>query len=205
MQPTILAATTAPAVAASTNASDDAVHSFGRRRRMQLVVALVIFVLAALSPLVVQNAYLRNVIVLTLMYAALSQAWNILGGYCGQISLGHALYFGVGAYATSKLYVGFNLLPWFGMLGGGLMAAALAVVLGYGCFRLKGHYFSIATIVIAEMGLLIVHNWNGWAALRASSGPSARTAGRPFNSPATRRPTSTSRSACWRSPGSSAG
>lgn len=159
MQPTILAATTAPTVAASTNAADDAVHSFGRRRRVQLVVALVIFVLAALSPLVVQNAYLRNVIVLTLMYAALSQAWNILGGYCGQISLGHALYFGVGAYATSKLYVGFNLLPWFGMLGGGLMAAALAVVLGYGCFRLKGHYFSIATIVIAEMGLLIVHNW----------------------------------------------
>ncbi|QHJ01613.1 branched-chain amino acid ABC transporter permease [Xylophilus rhododendri] len=142
-------------------------RGFGDRRRRQLVIALAIFVLAALSPLFVQNAYLRNVIVLTLMYAALAQAWNILGGYCGQISLGHALYFGVGAYATSKAYVGFGLLPWFGMLGGGLLAAALAVLVGYGCFRLKGHYFSIATIVIAEMGLLIAHNWE-W--LGAASG-----------------------------------
>lgn len=151
---------TSPSETLPTAAANEAVGSFGKRRRMQLVVALVIFILAAMSPLVVQNAYLRNVIVLTLMYAALAQAWNILGGYCGQISLGHALYFGVGAYATSKAYVGFGMLPWFGMALGGALAAVLAVILGIGCFRLKGHYFSIATIVFAEMGLLLVHNWD---------------------------------------------
>lgn len=152
----------APGSAATADAllaNVEAIRDFAARRRRQLVIGLVLAVLIALLPLVVQNAYLRNVLVLTLLYAALAQAWNILGGYCGQISLGHALYFGVGAYATSKLYVSFDVLPWFGMAAGGLLAALLAVVLGLGTFRLKGHYFSIATIVLAEMGLLLVHNW----------------------------------------------
>jgi len=149
-----------PAAASPAAAATGAARAFGERRRLQLLVAAAVFGLLALLPLVVHNAYLRNVIVLTLLYAALAQAWNILGGYCGQISLGHALYFGVGAYATSQLFVGFGVLPWFGVLAGGGLAALLALGIGYGCFRLKGHYFSIATIVIAEMGLLLVHNWN---------------------------------------------
>jgi branched-chain amino acid transport system permease protein len=110
-------------------------------------------------PALVGNSYLQNVLILTLMYAALSQSWNILGGYCGQVSLGHALYFGVGAYVTSVLYVNYGVLPWGGMLAGGVLAALLAMMLGWMCFGLKGHYFSIATLVIAEIALLLVHNW----------------------------------------------
>ena len=75
----------------------------------------------ALVPLFVKDVYVQNIMVLTLMYAALSQSWNILGGYCGQISLGHALYFGLGAYTTAILFTKFGVLPWFGMLGGGLL------------------------------------------------------------------------------------
>jgi branched-chain amino acid transport system permease protein len=124
-------------------------------------VVLAGFVAATLLlPTVIKDAYLLNVVILTLMFAALSQSWNILGGYCGQISLGHALYFGAGAYVTSILFVNFGVLPWFGVVVGGLFSAALALLLGYPCFRLKGHYFSIATIVIAEIGLLLVHNWD---------------------------------------------
>ena len=130
------------------------------RRKLQLLMAAAVFTLIAFSPLVVQNAYFRNVLVLTLLYTALAQSWNILGGYCGQVSLGHALYFGVGAYATSKLFVAFGIVPWFGVLGGGVLAAGLALVLGCACLRLKGHYFSIATILFAEIGLLLVHNWD---------------------------------------------
>jgi branched-chain amino acid transport system permease protein len=100
--------------------------------------------------------------VLTLMYAALSQSWNILSGYCGQISLGHALYFGLGAYTTALLFAKFGVLPWFGMLSGGVISAAIAMALGYPCFRLRGHYFVIATIVIAEIALLLIQNWD-WA------------------------------------------
>ncbi|HEY4066559.1 MAG TPA: branched-chain amino acid ABC transporter permease, partial [Burkholderiaceae bacterium] len=150
----------APIVPAASPASDARLQRIAAQRRRQLIEAAIVFAAMALLPLVVKNAYLRNVIVLTLMYAALAQSWNILGGYCGQISLGHALYFGVGAYAVSKLYAGYGVLPWFGMLAGGGLAVALALALGYGTFRLKGHYFSIATLVIAEMGLLIVHNWD---------------------------------------------
>ena len=103
---------------------------------------------------------MMNVLILTLLFAALSQSWNLLGGYCGQVSLGHALYFGIGAYATSILYVKFGITPWGGLLAGGIIAALIALALGYPCFRLKGHYFSIATIVIAEIGLLLFHNWD---------------------------------------------
>jgi branched-chain amino acid transport system permease protein len=135
---------------------------FLRGRRLQLGGFVVIAILVACLPLAVKDVYTQNLIVLTLMYAALSQAWNILGGYCGQISLGHALYFGIGAYATTILYTKFGILPWFGMVVGGVIAAAVALALGYQLFRLAGHYFTIATIVIAEAALLLVNNWD-WA------------------------------------------
>ena len=71
-----------------------------RRRRARRIAALV--------PLFVNDVYVQNIMVLTLMYAALSQSWNILSGYCGQISLGHALYFGLGAYTTALLFTKFG-------------------------------------------------------------------------------------------------
>ena len=146
-----MTAVTAPVVRADPHAA---------HRRNQLVVAAVVFIALALSPFVVRDVYLQNVIILTLLYAAMSQSWNILGGYCGQISLGHALYFGIGAYATTVLFTKFGVLPWFGALGGGAIAVAVALALGYPTFRLGGHYFSIATIVIAEIGLTLAHNWD---------------------------------------------
>lgn len=134
--------------------------SFIGGRRRQLLTALAVFVVIALVPRLVTDVYMMNVLILTLLFAALSQSWNLLGGYCGQVSLGHALYFGIGAYATSILYVKFGITPWGGLLTGGIIAALIALALGYPCFRLKGHYFSIATIVIAEIGLLLFHNWD---------------------------------------------
>lgn len=134
--------------------------AFVTARRRQLMTAAVVFALIALVPRFVSDVYMMNVLILTLLFAALSQSWNLLGGYCGQVSLGHALYFGIGAYATSILYVKFGITPWGGLLAGGIIAALIALALGYPCFRLKGHYFSIATIVIAEIGLLLFHNWD---------------------------------------------
>ncbi|HEX8164464.1 MAG TPA: branched-chain amino acid ABC transporter permease [Beijerinckiaceae bacterium] len=133
-----------------------------RRRRNQLLTAAVVAAAVACLPLLVTDVYVQNIIVLTLMYAALSQSWNILGGYCGQISLGHALYFGIGAYATMLLYTKLGVLPWVGMAAGGVLAALAALALGYPTFRLAGHYFTIATIVIAEAAYLLVQNWE-WA------------------------------------------
>ncbi|MBV8765805.1 MAG: branched-chain amino acid ABC transporter permease, partial [Hyphomicrobiales bacterium] len=80
---------------------DASLGSFAKRRHRKLAVAALTTVAIALLPLVIHDVYLQNIIVLTLMYAALSQSWNILGGYCGQISLGHAIYFGIGAYVST--------------------------------------------------------------------------------------------------------
>ncbi|HEY0328564.1 MAG TPA: branched-chain amino acid ABC transporter permease [Rhodopseudomonas sp.] len=137
-------------------------NSFAQRRRRDLLLAACFTAVAALVPLLVKDVYVQNIMILTLMYAALSQSWNILGGYCGQISLGHALYFGLGAYTTALLFSKFGVLPWFGMIGGGLISAVIAMALGYPCFRLRGHYFVIATIVIAEIAYLLFLNWD-WA------------------------------------------
>lgn len=110
----------------------------------------------------VSDPYAQNVIVLTLMYAALAQSWNILSGYCGQISLGHGLYFGIGAYVSTLLFVRAGIPPWLGMMAGGVLAGGFAAALGYFLFRLSGHYFTIATFVVAEVGFLLMLNWE-WA------------------------------------------
>jgi branched-chain amino acid transport system permease protein len=135
---------------------------FTRARWRAFLLAVALTALAATLPLFVTDVYSQNILVLTLMYVALSQSWNILGGYCGQISLGHALYFGLGAYATALAFTRFGVLPWFGMPAGGVIAALIALALGYPCFRLRGHYFVIATIVIAETASLLFLNWD-WA------------------------------------------
>src|SRR5262245_65882579 len=106
--------------------------AFRTRRLRELLVAAALAGVIAALPLFVADVYVQNILVLTLMYAALSQSWNILGGYCGQISLGHALYFGIGAYATSVLYVNYGVLPWFGMIVGGVLSAGLALILEIG-------------------------------------------------------------------------
>src|SRR6516225_11682987 len=119
--------------------------AFRTRRLRELLVAAALAGVIAALPLFVADVYVQNILVLTLMYAALSQSWNILGGYCGQISLGHAIYFGIGAYASTLLYTHLGVTPWIGMLAGGALAAVIALILGYPFFRLRGHYFTIAT------------------------------------------------------------
>jgi branched-chain amino acid transport system permease protein len=143
----------APAVTA-------ALKGASRKRIWQAVTAVLVFSAFAALPFGITGVYFLNVLILLLVYAAVSQAWNILGGYCGQISLGNGLYFGVGAYTATILFVNYGITPWAGIALGGALSAVLALLLGYPCFRLKGHYFSIATIVIAEIGLILVHNWD---------------------------------------------
>ena len=134
-------------------------ESFHAARRRQLLTLGVVAAVIALLPLMVRDVYLQNIMVLTLMYTALSQSWNILGGYCGQISLGHAIYFGIGAYTSTLLFTKFGISPWMGMIAGGGIAGSVALVLGYPFFRLKGHYFTIATIVVAEAALVLLLSW----------------------------------------------
>jgi branched-chain amino acid transport system permease protein len=93
------------------------------------------------------------------MAAQLGVAWNIVGGYAGQVSLGHAAFFGVGAYTSTLLLIRFGVNPWIGTLTGGALAAILSLAFGWSCFRLKGHYFAMATIAVAELVQIFFTEW----------------------------------------------
>ena len=111
-------------------------------------------------PLIARGPYPQHVMILVLLNALLGTAWNILGGFAGQISLGHAIFFGAGAYTSTLLSQHLLISPWLGMIAGALAAAALALAIGYPCFRLSGHYFAIATIAIGEIAVIAVTNWD---------------------------------------------
>jgi branched-chain amino acid transport system permease protein len=113
-------------------------------------------------PLVVRLPFPRHVLIMTFLYASLAVAWNLLAGYCGQISLGHAVFFGIGAYAPALLVRDLGLTPWLGMLAGVVLAVAVSQAIGYPVFRLRGHYFAIATIAVGEIVQTLVINWD-WA------------------------------------------
>ncbi|WP_435197423.1 branched-chain amino acid ABC transporter permease [Natronomonas sp. EA1] len=101
-----------------------------------------------------------KMLILTLIYAYTAQAWNIMSGYTGQFSFGHAAFFGIGAYATMKLLVDFQVNPWVGMLVGGGVAALYGLLIGFLSFRfkLKGHYFALATLAFAELLRFVITN-----------------------------------------------
>jgi branched-chain amino acid transport system permease protein len=115
-----------------------------------------------LFPLYFTLPFPRHVMIMIFLYAALAQAWNILAGYCGQISLGHAVFFGIGAYTSTLIVRHADLSPWIGMAAGALLAAAISQVIGYPVFRLRGHYFAIATIAVGEIVQTVMLNWE-WA------------------------------------------
>jgi branched-chain amino acid transport system permease protein len=115
---------------------------------------------ALVLPLMVQSASHLNLAILVLMAAQLGVSWNIVGGYAGQVSLGHAAFYGLGAYCSTLLLVKFGINPWIGVLCGGLLAALLSVGFGWSCFRLKGHYFAMATIAVAELVQIGFTEWD---------------------------------------------
>jgi branched-chain amino acid transport system permease protein len=125
-------------------------------KRFYLLLTAV-FVILMLLPLFLDN-YALGIFVMIFFWAYVGQSWNVLTGYTGHISLGHALYVGVGAYTSSYLAQTFGLSPWFGMLLGGIISGIIALMLGFLGFRfgIRGVYFVIMTIAFAEITRLIV-------------------------------------------------
>ncbi|HEU5018579.1 MAG TPA: branched-chain amino acid ABC transporter permease [Pseudolabrys sp.] len=116
-------------------------------------VALLIY------PWVFSGAFYENIGVLVLLSAIAASAWNIVGGYAGQVSVGHAMFFGAGAYMPLLLYKLWGLPVLAGIPAGIIASLVIAVVIGIPTFRLQGHYFSMATIAVAELIRIVVSNW----------------------------------------------
>jgi len=115
--------------------------------------------LVALPPLMPK--YALEVLISILFFGYLGACWNILGGYGGQFSFGHAAFFGLGAYTSTLLFLHWGVSPWIGMLAGGLLAAGFGLFAGYLSFRygLRGPYFSLVTLAFAEMLRVVAVNW----------------------------------------------
>jgi branched-chain amino acid transport system permease protein len=116
-----------------------------------IVLAIVLLAL----PHVVKSSFAVDIFIRILLFSFIGVAWNLMGGYAKQLSLGHAAYFGLGAYTSTIMQVDFGLSPWIGMAAGGVVAAVASLPIGWLCFRLRGPYFTIATIATAQALMLI--------------------------------------------------
>ena len=116
--------------------------------------AAAFFAIAGLAPLVVKNAFLLDGLVLILVWGAAAAAWNIAGGYAGQVSLGHSAFFGLGAYAAALSGTTWGISPWIGLLIGAAVAMVTGLVIGFLSNRLRGPYFVIATIALSQVLLI---------------------------------------------------
>lgn len=120
----------------------------------------------ALPLLLEPRGYPVRVLTLALLFAAMGQAWNIVGGLANQMSLGHAAFFGLGAYTSTLLLVRTGLTPWIGMLAGAGVAALAAALLSVPTLKLKGHYFALATLAFGEVARVVAGSWE-----RLTGGP----------------------------------
>jgi branched-chain amino acid transport system permease protein len=117
---------------------------------------------AVLLPLVVRSEYVVGTLTLMYFFAFVGQGWNILGGYAGQFSFGHALFFGIGAYTSSLAFLKGGLSPWIGMWLGALAAIVAGLVTGHLSFRygLRGAYFALVMLAFAEIFRVAATNWD---------------------------------------------
>jgi branched-chain amino acid transport system permease protein len=136
---------------------------------MKSAIALLVVFLA--YPLVFSNAFYLDIGVALLLAAISASAWNIVGGYAGQVSVGHCMFFGAGAYLPLLFFHHWQLPPIVGVPVGVAVSLVLAVVVGMPTFRLTGHYFSMATIAVAELIRLLVGTWDFVGAAIGLQGP----------------------------------
>ena len=126
------------------------------------VLAVVIAVMLVL-PLVVKSSFALEILIRVLLFAFIGTAWNLMGGYAKQLSLGHAAFFGLGAYTSTLLQIDFGISPWIGMVAGGFVGMLASLPIGWLCFRLRGPYFTIATIATAQVLMLIFLKFRDFA------------------------------------------
>lgn len=126
-----------------------------------MAVAAAVLAAAAALPLVA-GQHLLTAMIVALHAAFMALAWNVAAGYAGQFSLGHSLFFGIGAYASTMLYVRLGLTPWAGMFAGAALAGLVGVLLALGVYRynVRGIFFALVTLGAAEVAKGLADNWD---------------------------------------------
>jgi branched-chain amino acid transport system permease protein len=149
------------------------------KRQPLLYGAFAVLVLAL--PYLVRDNYNMHLIIMSMIFIELTSGLNLIIGYVGQLSLGHAAFFGIGAYTSALLNLGLGVPFWAGILLAGAMAALLGFLLGYVTLRVRGHCFVLITLAFAEIFRLIHFNWveltHGQMGLADIAAPSLRIPG----------------------------
>ncbi|ETA81918.1 branched-chain amino acid ABC transporter permease [Youngiibacter fragilis] len=146
------------------------------------IVAVILFILFFTVPLFLKNNYLLSILVQIFLFAALGSAWNIIGGFARQISWAHASFFLVGAYTGMLMFQYLKISPWISVFVGVVLSIIFAIFIGAPSFRLRGTYFSLATIAVGQMirelvvyfagftggnnGIVISSKYKGFAVMR---------------------------------------
>jgi branched-chain amino acid transport system permease protein len=126
-------------------------------------------------PFIFTTSFSHHLMILILLYALMAQSWNVVAGLSGQISLGQAIFFGIGAYSSTVLFAKYALTPWAGLLVGMLLSALAAVAIGVPTLRLRGHYFAIATLLIGSSVQIVFQRWEWVGAASGLYVPIERT------------------------------
>jgi branched-chain amino acid transport system permease protein len=116
-------------------------------------------ILFLIFPLVVHSHYYQHLVIIIFMWVVIGSSWNLLAGYTGQVSFGHAIFFGVGAYTAGIFASKLGISAWWGMAFGGFFSMLVGLFVGWVCFRLRGPYFALATLAGGEIIRLIATNW----------------------------------------------
>ena len=133
-----------------TSLTSNAAISSGAPGRRNVIAITALLASLIVVPYLIGDGFVYHVFITICIFAALSTAWNIVGGFAGQLSLGHAIFYGIGAYAGIIL-MNMGISPWLGMFVGAAVAVVVAVGISYPCFRLHGSFFSLATIAFLEV------------------------------------------------------
>ncbi|RJR32069.1 MAG: branched-chain amino acid ABC transporter permease [Desulfobacteraceae bacterium] len=120
---------------------------------------IILGIVAVVFPLVIRSDYYLHLIIIALMWVVIGSSWNLLAGYTGQVSFGHAIFFGTGAYTAGILAAKLGVSAWWGIVLGGIVSMLFALFVGWVCFRLRGPYFALATLAGGEIIRLIATNW----------------------------------------------
>jgi len=125
---------------------------------MKKTLPLIIAGLLAVLPLIGLSSYWMHILILVIMWSVIGMAWNLLGGYCGQVSFGHAAFFGVGAYTAGILYNKLGISAWWGLPLSIFIVTIFALVIGYVCLRLKGPFFALGTLAMGVILRVMAEN-----------------------------------------------
>ncbi|MSQ66439.1 MAG: branched-chain amino acid ABC transporter permease [Limnohabitans sp.] len=134
----------------------------GPASRVWGVYLLALLALLLPAVLLVDDANWINIIAFTYLMAAVASAWNIIGGFGGQFSLGHGVFFSIGAYLTAKLFMIYSLSPWLIFLPAALIAAFVAALISWPTFRLRGPFFAIATLAFNEVAFVLANHFDSF-------------------------------------------